>query len=76
MQDSAQDMLFMSRLFYFGLHVICWMLLFLYDNPFRRMVLEFQLAEPLCFAVLVLYSNYLILTIGKNPGYTRVFECS
>ena len=63
------DMLFLSRLFYFGLHVFSWMLLIIYDNPFRRMVMNYDLMEPIMFTILVLYSNYLLMTAGRNPGY-------
>ena len=45
------------------------MLLIIYDNPFRRMVLSYDLFEPVIFTIMVLYSNYLLLTAGKNPGY-------
>jgi hypothetical protein len=67
-EKSSGDMLFFSRMFYFSVHAFSWLLLFLYDNPFRRMLVEGYYGEPLSFAILVFYSNYLILTIARNPG--------
>lgn len=68
-KNANNDMLFLSRMFYFTIHIFAWMLLFIYDNPYRRMVTNYELTEPILFAIIVFYSNYLLLTAGKNPGY-------
>jgi hypothetical protein len=35
-----EDLSFLSRLFYFGMHVLSILTLGLYDNPLRRMIFE------------------------------------
>ncbi|CAD8080671.1 unnamed protein product [Paramecium primaurelia] len=65
--NNEFDASLMSRLFYFTMHLICWTILIVYkqnafmQNPFGPLQIS--------FVILVLYSNYLFVTVGNNPGY-------
>ena len=71
--NSDFDASLMSRLFYFTMHVIIWITLILYSkNPFIK---NLPSMESLIFILLVLYSNYLFVTVGDNPGYCIKNDC-
>lgn len=65
-----EDAFFGAKIFYFSCTSIIFLIICLYDNPFRNSILNFELIPlPFLFITSLILSSYYFLTTGNNPGY-------
>lgn len=68
---SIQDSFFGAKIFYFSFTSIIFLILLLYKNPFLIAIQNYSLLLPLFLFLLILFSSYLFLTTGQNPGFAQ-----
>jgi len=62
-------MLFGSRIFYFGLHIILIGILLCYENNLRRDIRNHDFLIPIIYFAIVASATYFFLIAGRNPGF-------